>query len=73
MPAPSPRGGVGALGAAVLEVRERRRRAHERLVARDAVEARDEGDAARVVLVRRVVEADGFHGLRSRRCPSRLC
>ena len=64
---------VGALGAAVLEVRERRRRAHERLVARDAVEPCDEGDAARVVLVRRVVEADGLHepALPSR--PSRLC
>ena len=54
--------GVGALGAAVLEVGERRQRAHDRLVARDAVEPGDERDAAGVVLVRRVVEADGLHG-----------
>ena len=53
--------GVGALGAAVLEVGERRQRAHDRLVTRDAVEPRDERDAAGVVLVRRVVEADRLH------------
>ena len=56
---------VGALGAAVLQVCERRRSAHECLVARDAVEPCNEGDAARVVLVRRVVEADGSHSVRS--------
>ena len=56
--------GVGPLRAAVLEIGERRRGAHQRLVARDAVEPRHEGDAARVVLVRRVVEADGSHRLR---------
>ena len=50
--------GVGARGAAVLEVRERACGAHDSLVARDAVEPRDERDAARVVLVGRVVEAD---------------
>ena len=63
MPAPSPLPRVGALGAAVLEVGERGQRAHDRLVARDAVEARDERDAAGIVLVGRVVEADGFHSL----------
>ena len=56
--------GVGALRAAVLEVGERRRRAHDCLVARDAVQAGDERNAAGVVLVRRVVEADCLHGLR---------
>ena len=52
---------VGALGASVLEVGERRRGADERLVTRHAVQAGDERDAARVVLVRRVVEADCLH------------
>ena len=61
MPAPSPVSGVGTLGAAVLEVGERGRGAHERLVTRDAVQTGDERDAARVVLVRRVVEADCLH------------
>ena len=61
--------GVGALGAPVLEVGERRRSAHERLVTRHAVQTGDERDAARVVLVRRVVEADCLH---DRRSPSRL-
>ena len=59
--------GVGALGAAVLEVGERRQRAHDGLVTRDAVEPRDERDAAGVVLVGRVVEADSLHS-RSSRC-----
>ena len=45
-------------GAAVLEVRERGEGAHDRLVRGDGVEMRDERDAARVVLVRRVVETD---------------
>ncbi len=49
---------VGAGGAAVLEVRERGERALDRLVRRLGVEVRDEGDAARVVLVRRVVKTD---------------
>ena len=63
IPAPSPRAGVGALGAAVLEVAERGQRAHDRLVAGDAVEAGDERDATGVVLVGRVVEADSLHSL----------
>ena len=49
---------VGAGGAAVLEVLERPDRAHDGLVARDAVELRDRADPAGVVLVGRVVEAD---------------
>lgn len=49
---------VSALGTAVLEIRQRRQRAHDRFVTRDAVEAGDEGDAARVVLVRRIVEPE---------------
>ena len=49
--------GVGARGAAVLEVRERAERPPHRLVRRHAVEPRDERDAAGVVLVGRVVEA----------------
>ena len=49
--------GVRAGGAAVLEVREGCQRADDRLVRGRAVEARDECDAARVVLVRGVVEA----------------
>ena len=53
--------GVGALGAPVLEVGERGRGAHERLVTRHAVQTGDERDAAGVVLVRRVVEADCLH------------
>ena len=57
------RTGVRSLGPAVLEVGERRRGPHERLVARDPVEAGDERDAAGVVLVRRVVEADGSHSM----------
>jgi hypothetical protein len=47
---------VGAGGAAVLEVREGAQRAADRLVRGAGVEAGDEGDAARVVLVGRVVE-----------------
>jgi hypothetical protein len=43
----------------VLEVPERDDRAPDRLVARDRVEARDERDTTGVVLVRRVVEANG--------------
>ena len=53
--------GVGPLRPAVLQVRERRERPLERLVARRPVEARDEGDAAGVVLERRVVEPDCLH------------
>ena len=49
--------GVGARGAAVLEVRERAERPPDGLVRGRAVETRDEGDAAGVVLVGRVVEA----------------
>ena len=49
--------GVGSLRAAVLEVRQRPQRPLHRLVARDAVQPRDEGDAAGVVLEGRVVEA----------------
>ena len=64
--------GVGALRAAVLEVGERRCRAHDRLVTGDAVQPRHEGDAARVVLVRRVVEADCLHGPDVQSRPSRL-
>jgi len=48
--------GVRAGGAAMLEVRERAERAADGLVRRSCVEAGDEGDPARVVLVRRVVE-----------------
>ena len=54
--------GVGAGGASVLEVGERGRGPHDRLVTRDAVQARDERHAAGVVLVRRIVEADCLHG-----------
>ena len=52
--------GVGALRPAMLQVLERRDRAPDRLVAARAVQARHEGDAARVVLVGWVVEADGL-------------
>ena len=54
--------GVGALGAAVLEVLERHDRPVHRLVRAAAVQARDEGDATRVVLVCRVVQADPLGG-----------
>ena len=47
---------VRALRAAVLEVRERGQRLGHRLAARLAAQARDEGDAARVVLERGVVQ-----------------
>ena len=47
---------VGAGRAAVLEVRERDERPLDRLVARHPVQARDEGDAAGVVLERGVVQ-----------------
>ena len=60
---------VGALGAAVLEVAERGQRADDRLVAGSPVEAGDERDAAGVVLVGRVVEADSLHSRSSRRRP----
>ncbi len=50
--------GVRAGGAAMLEIRERGERADDRCMARPAVETRDEGDTAGVVLVGRVVEAD---------------
>jgi len=59
---------VGAGGAAVLEVLEREQRLLHDVVTRDVVEAGDEGDAAGVVLVARVVEAvrpcreSGHHG-----------
>ena len=49
--------GVGALGAAVLEVLERPQRARDHLVRGGRAEARDERDAAGVVLVARVVQA----------------
>src|SRR5439155_12569601 len=48
--------GIGARSAAVLEVLERLESTDDRLVATRAVEPRDEGDAARVVLERWVVE-----------------
>jgi hypothetical protein len=47
----------------VLEVGERGRRTHDRLVTRDAVQAGDERDAAGVVLIRRVVKADRSHSV----------
>src|SRR5207302_4701589 len=47
---------VGPGRPAVLEVGERDERPLDRLVARNRVEARDEGDAARVVLERGVVQ-----------------
>ena len=50
-------GRVGTLGAAMLEVRERGQRAHDRLVAACPVEPGDERDAAGVVLERGIVEA----------------
>ncbi len=49
--------GVGPRGAAVLEVLERGQGAAQRLVRGGSVESGHEGDPARVVLVRRVVEA----------------
>lgn len=48
--------GVGAGSAAVSKALERRKRPPNRLVRRLAPEPRDEGDAARIVLVGRVVE-----------------
>jgi hypothetical protein len=51
---------VGTLGAAVLQVVERLERLDHDVVAGDVVQARDHGDAARVVLVPRVVEAVGL-------------
>ena len=53
--------GVGAGGSAVLEPLERGERTFDHLVQRLCVEARDEGDAARVVLALRVVEALRSH------------
>ena len=50
---------VGALCAAVLEVRHCAERAVDRLVGRLPVQPRDERDTARVVLERRVVETAG--------------
>ena len=50
--------GVCAGGAAVLEILERRQCTPNRFVGRHRVEARDERDAAGVVLVRRVVQAE---------------
>jgi hypothetical protein len=51
---------VSALGATMLEVVERLQRLRHHVVARDVVQARDHGHAARVVLVARVVEAVGL-------------
>ena len=62
MPAPSPVFGVGAGRAAVLEVLERRDARSIVSWLALAVEPRDERDAARVVLVGRVVEADRLGG-----------
>ena len=55
--------GVGAGGAAVLEVRDRLDPERHHLVARNVVQARDDGDAAGVVLVAGVVQAVGLLGL----------
>ena len=52
---------VRARGAAMLEVGERGQRTVDRLVRWRAVEPSDEGDAARVVLARRIVEAGRLH------------
>ena len=52
--------GVRALGATMLEVVERLDRARDRLVRRAAVEPRQTGDAAPVVLIGRVIEPHGF-------------
>ncbi len=49
---------VGARGAAVLEVLQRDDRAADRLVRRVTIELRDERDAASVVLIGWVVQAD---------------
>ncbi len=51
---------VGALGAAVLEVVERRERVHDDLVRRLVVQPGDHRDAAGVVLVAGVVQAFGL-------------
>ena len=51
---------IGAGRAAVLEVLERAQAHLDDLVGRLVVKARDEGDAAGVVLVARVVEACGL-------------
>lgn len=51
--------GIGAGSPAVLEIPERDDRAPDRLVAGDRVEAGDECDTTGIVLVRRVVEANG--------------
>ena len=51
--------GVGALGAAVLEALQRMQRALHDLVRRGRADPCDEGDAAGVVLVARVVQATG--------------
>ena len=48
---------VGALGPTVLELLERVERPRDDLVRARRADARDEGDAARVVLVARVVQA----------------
>jgi hypothetical protein len=61
--------GIGACRPAVLHVLERREGANEGLVAAAPVEPRDERDAARVVLERRVVEAGRLHA-RLIGCPS---
>ena len=58
IPAPSPVFGIRARGAAVLEVLERDDGAVYGLVRRLAIELGNHGDAAGVVLVGRVVEAD---------------
>ena len=51
--------GIGALGAAVLHVVERDERLPDHLVRRGRAQARDERDAAGIVLVGRVVQAPG--------------
>jgi hypothetical protein len=55
-----PRAGVGALGPAVLEIVQRLEGADDHLVRGGVVELGDHRDAARVVLVARVVQAVGL-------------
>ena len=55
--------GVGAGGAAVLEVGERLDPESHDVVGRTVVQARDDGHATGVVLVARVVQAIGLLGL----------
>jgi hypothetical protein len=55
--------GIGPGRAAVLHVDERGEGALQRLVGGDPVQARDEGDAAGVVLVGGVVEPDPLHAV----------